>query len=206
MIASNLQLRMTRVTYLKRMDISAIPVILSVLRNTLRGVKMKHIELTQGKQAIVDDEDFEMLSKYKWHAQRNNRAWYALRHEWNGGNKKAFGMHRVVMNAPVGKQVDHINHNGLDNRKINLRLCTATQNKANRLKPLGGKSKYKGVSLTRCGWDAKIECKGKRYYLGSFKDEVDAAKAYDKAACELFGEFACLNFPDCQSDKNKLTQ
>jgi len=112
--------------------------------------------------------------------------------------RKTIMMHRFILNAPRHLVVDHINHNGLDNRKSNLRLCTRAENSRNRRSFNNKSSRYKGVS-----WDkqrklflAAIRCNGKYYNLGRFKSETAAAKAYDKKTRELFGEFAYLNFPN----------
>jgi hypothetical protein len=162
----------------------------------------KLIPLTQDKFAIVDAEDYERLCKYKWHALKDHRTYYAR-------NRRPHGMvlmHRVIINAPAGLVVDHINHNGLDNRKENLRLCTVAQNSLNaRPRNLPNKtSKYKGVSFNkqRKLFVAATKHHKKTYYLGGFKDETDAAKAYDKKAKELFGEFAFLNFPGEATEGN----
>jgi hypothetical protein len=107
-------------------------------------------------------------------------------------------MHRQITSAPPGLVVDHINHNGLDNRKDNLRLCTRAQNALNQRPRKGTSSRYKGVYWHERDkrFYAQISHKGRRYHLGSYKSEIQAAKAYDKKAKELFGEFAHLNFPD----------
>ena len=156
----------------------------------------KLIPLTRDKFAIVDAEDYDRLNKYKWHALKGQRNYYARNHRPNG----TVLMHRVILNAPRGLVVDHINHNGLDNRKRNLRLCTAAQNSQNRrprTRP-NKTSKYKGVTFdkNRNRFAAYIKHNKKAYFLGRFKDETDAAKAYDKKAKELFGQFAYLNFPE----------
>lgn len=153
------------------------------------------IPLTQDKFAIVDAEDYEWLCKYKWHALRDKRNYYVRNRRKEG----VVSMHRVILNAPRGLVVDHINHNSLDNRKKNLRLCTVSQNNMNR-RPSKRKnklSKYKGVSFDKKRKIFRaIICRNKKqYFLGNFKNETDAAKAYDKKACELFGSFAYLNFP-----------
>jgi len=163
----------------------------------------KLLPLSQNKFAIVDADDYERLSKYKWCVSKTPHTNYAMRRtkgkRINGKRvkRKTIMMHRFIMNAPRGLVVDHINHNGLDNRKQNLRLCTRAENSRNR-RPFNIKgSRYKGFS-----WDkerkvfiACIYCNGKNYYLGRFKSEIAAAKAYDKKAKQLFGEFAYLNFP-----------
>jgi hypothetical protein len=106
-------------------------------------------------------------------------------------------MHRYIMKVPKGLVCDHINHNGLDNRKSNLRICTRQQNTYNQRSQKGGSSKYKGVDWNKRQkkWRARIYYKRKFYYLGYFDNEVDAAKSYDKKAKEFFKEFACPNFP-----------
>ena len=107
-------------------------------------------------------------------------------------------MHRRIMNAPDNLVVDHINYNGLDNRKANLRLATRRQNSLHVIRTMNpGSSKYKGVSwhTYKKRWGAQITTYGKTYHLGYFKDEIQAAKTYDEAARKYHGEFAALNFP-----------
>jgi len=154
---------------------------------------IRFIPLTKGKVAIVDAEDYDWLSKYKWYACKRKYTYYAYR--WQ--NHHAIAMHRVIINAPEGMLVDHIDRNGLNNRRSNLRLCKALQNAANQ-PPRGGTSKYKGVHWSKSNnkWVTAITFREKYLYLGSFNDQIDAAKAYDKKAAELFGEFAYLNFPE----------
>jgi hypothetical protein len=172
----------------------------------------KLIPLTQDKFAIVDAEDYERFREYKWYAKKGYSTYYAgsgMRFFKDGkyaGVKQKL-MHRLITNAPKGMMVDHINHNGLDNRKSNLRVCTREQNSHNLRPYRGGSSKYKGVSRhKRDGvFEVNIRHKRKLIYLGRFKDEVEAAKAYDKKADELFGEFAFLNFPtDYDSKQNSV--
>ena len=155
---------------------------------------IRRIPLTRGKFALVDAEDYYRLSKFNWFATFSGKTFYA-------GRKLAGGtinMHRVIMAAPEGLFVDHIDHNGLNNRRSNLRLCTYKQNNCNTLPRKGCSSKYKGVSYSK---DKKrfrvcIQHNKKSYFLGYFKDEIAAAKAYDKAAKKYFGEYAYLNFPN----------
>jgi len=164
----------------------------SGIKNEAEGYGL--IPLTQGKFAIVDAEDYDWLNQYKWYASKCKNTFYACRAE--GG--KTIRMHREIMQAPKGLVCNHINHNGLDNRKSNLRLCTNAQNCYNQRASATGTSKYKGVCWHKCRskWSARIRCDGKFYNLGDFDDQMEAAMAYDNKAAELFGEFAYLNSPE----------
>ena len=164
------------------------------------GYPFRRIPLTQGKYAIVDPEDYERIAKYKWFAIRFERGYYAVRTAKDSkGRQRNVRMHREIMGEPKGKIIDHINHNGLDNRKANLRVVTRQQNTWNKRKQRGGcSSKYKGVTwLKRSGkWQVRITYNGKSIFIGYFEDQVDAAKAYDAKAAELYGDYAALNFPN----------
>jgi len=162
----------------------------------------KLIPLTQDKYAIVDAEDYEQLRQYKWYAKKGYSTYYAGRGvrvyedgRYEGVKQKL--MHRLITNAPAGMLVDHRNHNGLDNRRENMRVCTREQNSHNQRPYRGSSCGYKGVTLhKRDGvFEVNIRYKGNLNYIGRFKDADDAARAYDKKAKELFGEFAYLNFP-----------
>lgn len=158
----------------------------------------KQIPLTQGKFAIVDDEDFEWLNEHKWYAARNERNWYAHRGENRNGKVTIFRMHREILSLTHGdtRESDHKNRNGLDNRKSNLRIATHAQNQHNREGLKDCSSKYKGVywRKDRNRWVAIIRQNGKVKKIGSFRDEVDAAKTYDRKAKQVHGEFAFTNF------------
>lgn len=156
---------------------------------------MKEIPLNQGKFALVDDDDFEYLNQWKWYAWKNRNCWYSTRSEFiskrrnsRRPNTKIVIMHRVIMNAPKGIDVDHINGDALDNRKINLRLVTNRQNAQNR--HVTTSSKYPGVSWfkTRNKWRSYITIGGKFKHLGYFEDEKEAAMAYEKALRHFVGE------------------
>jgi len=149
---------------------------------------MKKMPLTQGKFALVDDADYEWLSRWKWHAHEDHGNWYAER--WR------VRMHNEILPPPAGLEVDHKNHDGLDNRRINLRLGTHAQNGANRLPNKNHSSIFKGVTRRggRGKWQAAIRVNGQRTHLGQFGDEQQAARAYDAAALAAFGEFARTNF------------
>lgn len=155
---------------------------------------MKQIPLTQGQFALVDNEDFEELSKYKWYAQwePHGQTYYAGRHLKNPST--TFTMHRQVMGASPEQRIDHRDHNGLNNQKENLRLCTDVQNQRNQRKLKNKSSRFKGVCRNRYGgWRVYIVVNYKQKHLGHFVNEIDAALAYNKAATELFGEYALLN-------------
>ena len=164
---------------------------------------MKQIALTQGKVALVDDADFEWLTQWKWYTRKEKNTYYAVRtiitsliKSSSNPNRKRIllPMHRDIMNAPKGKDTDHINHNGLDNRRCNLRICSRSENNQNQLARKCS-SIYKGVSWSKAAqkWEAYIKKTRKRIYLGYHINEVDAALAYDIAAKKLFGEFAHTN-------------
>jgi hypothetical protein len=154
---------------------------------------MKMIPLTQGKFAKVDDRDYDFLMQWKWCATKGRKSFYAVRTETPN---ITVIMHRLIADAPKGKEVDHINHDGLDNRRENLRVCTHSENMRNQRKPAGRSSKYRGVSKQGNKWRVELKIDNKRAYKESFHGEIDAARAYDAKARELYGEFAILNFPD----------
>lgn len=154
----------------------------------------KRIPLTQGKFAIVDDADYEWLNQWKWHFARQTG--YAARKDWSGGKPKYLLMHRVILNAPKHLQVDHINGDGLDNRRCNIRLATAAQNSWNQKAISSSISEYKGVSFYDNRFVVRIFVNGGNLYFGGFTDECLAARIYDFAAVKYYGEYARLNFPD----------
>jgi hypothetical protein len=158
----------------------------------------KEIQLTKGKVAIVDDEDFEYLNQWKWHIKKSGNNYYAIKHVKKsvGTPTKKILLHRFLLNVYNSDlHIDHINNDSLDNRKINLRICTNSQNQMNRGKSCNNTSGYKGVTYHKRQnkFNAYITHNKKTVYLGSHLDPVDAAKAYNEAAIKFHGEFAKLN-------------
>lgn len=156
---------------------------------------MKEVKLTQGKVALVDDEDYEYVNQWKWCAHKQRNTFYAVRNSPRP-NSKLIKMQNVIMNTENGMVADHIDRNGLNNQKYNLRVCNNADNLKNRAPSKNCTSIYKGVSKNgkRKKWKASITSNGVAIYLGVFATEVDAAHAYDEAAKKLHKEFAYLNF------------
>ncbi len=152
---------------------------------------IRRVPVGRGLFALVDVADYEMVSKYKWHAIRNGAKTYACCHV----GRKLVSMHRMIMRPRKGYVIDHADGNGLNNRRGNLRECTTQQNRAN-ARPRGGSSRFVGVYRRKDKWVAGLQYRGKYYYLGLFDDEVAAAKARDRKAHDLLGEYAYLNFPE----------
>lgn len=157
------------------------------------------------KECLVDDEDFEFLNQWRWKLLVSYNSTYAVRNvsKYLGGGRKnkkyeykCILMHRLIMKANDDRIVDHKDHNGLNNQKSNLRLCTKADNNRNVGKHADAKySKYKGVSFdkNRGKWISAVKFQRKTINLGRFDSEDAAAKAYNYKADELFGEFANLN-------------
>lgn len=156
------------------------------------------IPLTMGKVTIVDQDVYEEFVKFKWYAEKQPNSFYAARTPIVNGKKLHVKLHRVIMNAPPNQRVDHIDLNGLNNVRSNLRLVTISQNAMNGRGHQDGSSRHRGVYwfADRGKWVAKICKEGRRKSLGYYINEDDAGRAYDAAAIELFGEFANLNFPE----------
>jgi hypothetical protein len=154
-------------------------------------LKIKHKKIIY--EYLIDDEDFNLINQYNWYL--HNRTKY-VRGRLKGSKQtdKFVSMHRAIMKVLNNKsvEIDHKNHNKLDNRKENLRICNRSENTSNRT--AYGVSKYLGVCKFKDQWKAGIGHNGKNEHIGIFKKEEDAAKAYDKAAKKYHGEFANLNF------------
>lgn len=152
---------------------------------------MRIIKLDRGCETIVDDDDYKILSQFNWYINHDG---YVYKGKYTRGTKKTSStrMHRMIMSAPDKMDVDHINHNRLDNRRENLRICTRSANTMNRDKfPTRNTSGFKGVSWSKFHrkWDARIKKDGKNYWLGLFTNKEDANLAYQRKARELFKEF-----------------
>lgn len=166
---------------------------------------MKKIRLSKGKQTIVDDKLFEFLNEWKWSVDRRGYACRSQKaNEITDGVRHQIFLHRVVTECPKGLEVDHINHDTLDNRLVNLRVCTRGQNARNRVLQKNNSSGFTGVSWSssRQTWIASIRDGVKQRYLGSSRDPLKAAKLYEKAAKKTYGLFINKNrFPGENSNK-----
>lgn len=164
---------------------------------------IREIHLTDGAAALLDSDDYERLVGFCWRVKSFKGKAYAVR---NDGRKMIF-MHREVLCLKHGDGFisDHINGNGLDNRKTNLRRCTHAENMRNRRKISSASSQYKGVSWNKreCKWEVNIYADNQRISLGRYEDEVMAAETYDSAAMHYHGMFAALNFPGSTIYKGK---
>ena len=166
-----------------------------------KGLIRKKISLGDGKYAHVDDQDFHKLLGYDWIAKpskgKNGTTYteYAIFREYVLGKRISVRMHRLILDAPDGVHVDHIDGNGLNNMRSNLRICTAKDNQGNRRKFSITSSQYKGVCWNKktSKWRAQLSSSRQRIFVGEFDSELDAAHAYDSAALQYFGEFARVN-------------
>lgn len=148
------------------------------------------VPLTGGLFAVIDEPDVRLVRDHLWCARRDGHTHYAFR----GKQQTTLLMHRVILNPPRGVQIDHRDGNGLNNTRGNLRMCTQSQNNQNQVSARGSSS-FKGVCWHRAAgkWEAHIRQHGRRHHLGLFVSEMDAARAYNAAAVQCFGDFARLN-------------
>lgn len=153
------------------------------------------ILLSQGLVALVDEED-AWATEFKWSADRDSRTVYAVRSVWDGARSRRVALHREILKAPPGAMVDHVNGNGLDCRRANLRLASRDQNNKNVRKRHSNTSGYKGVSWHAQDrlWRARIAVNKRNVSLGTYRTVEEAARAYDAAARRYHGEFARTNF------------
>jgi len=152
---------------------------------------MIKISINQGKVIIIDDDDFDRISKYHWIVCKTGYVKTVVNYE-------TIILHRFIMNAKKGQQLDHVNGDTLDNRKENLRFCSTSQNLANRKRFINNRSGYKGVDWRPIEkkFRARLSINKRAIHLGYFSDPKDAAFAYDRAAKEYFGSFARINFAE----------
>lgn len=160
------------------------------------------VALANGGVALIDDADYEAIRPYRWsaHRQSTGHIYAVARTARNNYVRHTIRMHRIILAPAAGLFVDHINGDGLDNRRANLRLCTPSQNSQNqRLRREAATSQFKGVSRTgktdQRPWFAAVYVAGVRRFSGLFATEIEAALAYDDAARRLHGDFARVNFP-----------
>ena len=156
---------------------------------------MKEIKIKPCGSALVDDDDYERLNQYKWYLSQHRYSCHVARSEWDDERKRnvTVYMHQDVIGKKEGFEIDHVNGNGLDNRRSNLRHCSRSQNQMN-CSSRDRKSKYKGVYATRHGrWIAQLCFNRNHFYVGTYETEEAAAIAYNKIATEKYGEFAKLN-------------
>jgi hypothetical protein len=160
---------------------------------------VKRIPLSRGLEAVVDNVDYPSVSKKKWHAMKGGRrgyTWYAARSlpRKKGRKRKRVWMHHEILERRFGFEIDHRDGNGLNNTRENLRYATKSQNRANR-RMVPHSSKFKGVRWHKRDkrWLARIKASGRQIELGAFCTEIEAAKAYNRAALEHHGEFSVLN-------------
>ena len=156
------------------------------------------IPLTKGKVALLDDADADLVSSYKWHALPGRSTWYATTTIKVEGKYKGLYMHRLIMGQPLGLEVDHIDRDGLNNRRDNLRLATHMQNQVNCRVRVDNTSGYRGVHWSKRAkkWMAQTEHLGKSTHFGCFDNPIDAARAYDRGMRAIHGPHCHSNFPE----------
>jgi hypothetical protein len=168
------------------------------------GYAFRLIRLAGPRYAKVDPADYQRLRKYEWFALKGTRNFYAVRRARGPKGNRFFTtyMHRELMDVGEGLLVDHVNQDSMDNRRANLRPATRAENIRNRKKFSNSSgSRYKGIYLNKNHkrWVARITFAKKRIHLGIVRDDIEAARAYDRAALKYHGEFASLNFPESAS-------
>ena len=166
----------------------------------------RRITLSQGKVALVDDADFLVVNRHKWSAL-NTRADRTKKPSFYAtcsiSGRKQY-LHRFIMDAQKGQMIDHINHDGLDCRRANMRFCTRHQNNQNARPHSASRVPYKGIALRGTRWAARISSRGRGKCLGTYATPELAAAAYDEASRNLFGAFAHVNFPNARTSQERL--
>ncbi len=154
---------------------------------------MKEIKMSNGKVMLVDDGDYNLMSRFHWSWFKSRNTYYA---QADVGGKCRILAHRLLLGARLGELTDHIDGNGLNNQRSNTRLCSRSQNCQNTKRRIDNSSGYRGVHRLAKGFVARIRVDGKRHYLGYFIMAIDAARAYDLAAKKYHGDYASLNFKE----------
>ncbi len=166
---------------------------------------MVKIPLKHGKVLLIDEIDIPLINHYKWYARNEKRegrdCWnVAANVTFPNGKRTSVRLHHLILHPAPTQEVDHKDHNVFNNTRENLRLCSRGQNNWNQRRRIDNQSGFKGLTRRvrsgRITWEVYIQINKKRQFFGTYLDPVEAAKAYDTAARQLFGEFACLNFPD----------
>ena len=174
-------------------------VVIALIYRRLRyGYTFRRIPLTKGYYAIVDLQDYDRLRQYKWHVSEGNSSYATRNGPLRQGRRNQIWMHREILGIEGTMVADHINHNTLDNRRANLRPATKLQDSYNcRKKRKNTSSRYKGVFWSKHAnkWRSQIKVSRRRIHLGYFDSEIEAARAYDRAARKHHKEFAVPNFP-----------
>lgn len=162
----------------------------------MRSIRIPlHSRKYPGMFAIIDEADAELVSQFVWIPSLCDGKWYVQ--AWDKSRKRHIYLHRFLTGARRRRRVDHVNHDGLDNRRENLRVCSNAQNMWNRKGPQrNNRSGYIGVYRKRSKWSACICTNGKTRYLGVYETPEEAARVRDAAAKKYHGQFAALNFPD----------
>lgn len=180
--------------------LNILPVVLGegkAPRRQRKGGRMIEVPLTKGYVAVIDDEYWELVAQHRWRVLVQPHGQYAIAAlPRRNGKQRTLSMHRLILDAGSGQMVDHIDKDGLNNKRGNLRFCTKAQNAQNR-RHLGGESPYRGVFWYKKSgrWGARITARREERFLGLFSSEEEAARAYDRSALELHEQFANLNFP-----------
>lgn len=161
----------------------------------MRHLKEMKIILPSNHSLLIDRADYPLVARHQWHVHRGRNTWYAVREDHTHGYRKIVRLHRYLLNPPKHKEVDHINGNGLDNRRSNLRIVTRAQNARNIPSKLHS-SKYKGVSFNQYTqrWECRIQTNNKFKFLGRFDSERKAAQMYDLASSKFHGAYGTKNF------------
>lgn len=163
---------------------------------------MKEIHLTQNKTTLIDDEDYQLVSQFKWrtlgYTTQFGKTFYAITTIIKHNKRTTILMHRLILNAKSHEIIDHADLDGLNNQRYNIRKCSNSQNNMNSRSRKGTSSQFKGISWHKRNrkWQAAIKLYGKQYYLGLFNSEIEAARKFDEFATQLYGKFARLNFPN----------